>query len=392
MYVVRASALALLLAACDGSDTASGRRGPDGAPIVHNPAEGAWKDAERWRLVQDGTLPDPPSEPMVFPGVLEADAGGTLYALDVGSQRIHVYDSAARYVRAFGRSGAGPGEFKQAVGMALAPDGSLWVVDAANLRYTVFDPSGSVRATHRREGMHVRPWPGRFDRQGWLWDVVNGPGGLDAQPLLVRRRLDQQSEDRFQLPAFTVAHWSFRNGSVENLVNVPYAPELVWALNPEGRVWSGISSEYRLALHEPGGDTLRVSELPVPRVTVTDADRKRAADELKYFTDQGGKIDLSQIPRQKPAFTSIHVDDQGYLWVRPSLPAESRETAFDVLDPGGKYLGRVTLPVAVDYRMPVLVRGNRLYTVLLSEDQVPSLVRFRIEGRAAGETRVAARR
>ena len=106
---------------------------------------------------------------------------------------------------------------------------------------------------------------------------------------------------------------------------------------------------------------------------------------------QGGRIDLSQVPSTKPAFTSIHVDDRGYLWIRPALPADAAGSAFDVLDPGGKYLGRVELPVKVDERMPVVVRGDRLYTVVLSEDDVPQLVRFRVEGRASAETRVAGR-
>ena len=172
---------------------------------------------------------------------------------------------------------------------------------------------------------------------------------------------------------------------------IPFAPALVWALSPEGRVWSGISGEYRLALHEPGGDTLRTTEVPLPPIPVTAAEREQAARELKYFTDQGGRIDLSQVPSTKPAFTSIHVDDRGYLWIRPALPADAAGSAFDVLDPGGKYLGRVELPVKVDERMPVVVRGDRLYTVVLSEDDVPQLVRFRVEGRASAETRVAGR-
>lgn len=104
------------------------------------------------------------------------------------------------------------------------------------------------------------------------------------------------------------------------------------------------------------------------------------------------RSDLSQVPSTKPAFTSIHVDDRGYVWVRPALAAEAAGSAFDVLDAGGKYLGRLTLPVKVDERMPVVVRGDRLYTVVLSADDVPQLVRFRVERRASPQTLVADRR
>lgn len=391
IHLTRACLLAVLLSACDGNDAGSLARAANGATVVRNSADGAWTDAERWRLVPDGGFTDSPSDPLVIPAVLQGGPAGTLYVLDPMSQRVHLFDAQGRHVRAFGRAGEGPGEFKQPMGLALAPDGALWVADAANLRYTVFDSSGAVRATHRRDGMNIRPWPGLFDRQGRLWDVVDGEGGLGAQPVLVRRQTVEDAGARFELPVFRPASWSFSKGSVQNMVNVPYSPELIWALNPDGRVWSGVSSEYRLTLHEPGGDTLLVSQLPVPRVPVTDAERDQVAQELKYFTDQGGKIDLSQIPRHKPAFTSIHVDDQGYLWIRPALPAGTSGSALDVLDPQGRYLGRVTLPVQVDYRMPLHVRGDRLYTVVLSEDDVPQLVRFRVEGRTASETRVAGR-
>lgn len=343
-------------------------------------------------MIQEAPLADAPGEPLVFPAALEADAAGTLYVLDAGSQRVHAYDAAGRHLRALGRSGGGPGEFKQAMGMTLAPDGNLWVMDPGNMRYTVFGPSGAVVATRRRQGAAMHPWPGRFDAEGRLWDVADGDGGLGTSPALVRLPAEGGTGERFPLPPFARPQWSLKNGPVQTQAFIPFTPALVWALDGEGRVWSGVSSEYRLALHEPGGDTLRIAEVPLPRVNVTGTEREAAARELKWFTDQGGRVDLGQIPRLKPAFTSIEVDDRGYLWIRPALPEGAPGSVFDVLDPQGRYLGRVTLPVFIDERMPVRVRGDRLYTVLLSEDDVPQVVRFRIQGRDAAQTRVAAGR
>jgi sugar lactone lactonase YvrE len=383
--------LALGTVACTG-DSAGETRRADGAVVIRNHASGRWTDAERWRVVQEGPIAEAPDEPLVFPSALEADASGTLYVLDAGSQRIHVYDGEGRRLRAFGRSGGGPGEFKQAMGMTLAPDGNLWVMDPGNMRYTVFAPDGAVLATHRRDGTALHPWPGRFDAQGRLWDVAEGADGLGTSPTLVRRAAPGAAGERFALPAFARPQWSLKNGSVQTKAFVPYSPALVWAVNQDGRVWSGVSSDYRLALHEPGGDTLRIAELPLAPVPVTAPERETAARELKWFTDQGGRVDLGQIPRQKPAFTSIEVDDQGYLWIRPALPEGTTGSAFDVLDPGGEYLGRVRLPVFVDDRMPVRVRGDRIYAVVLGADDVPQVVRFRIQGRAPAQTRVAARR
>jgi sugar lactone lactonase YvrE len=377
----------VLLSAC-------GREGgnPDspGSASVRNSAEGSWSDADRWRLVRDAVLPEPASEPLVFPTALEADAAGNVFVLDAQTQRVHVYDPAGRHVRSFGRAGAGPGELKQPIGIALAPDGGLWVADAGNQRYTVFGADGTVRETRPRQGHHVRPWPGRFDAEGTLWDVEQGPGGPSASPVLVRLPRSG-APARLALPAFTPAEWRLDRGAVQTSAFIPYTPTLVWALTPEGRVWSGVSGRYRLALHEPGGDTIRTTELPLPAVPVTGAERDTAAAMLDWFTSQGGRVDPAQIPRHKPAFTAIHVDDQGYLWIRPSLPAGEPNAAFDVLQPDGRYLGRVSLPAPVHELMPVRVRGDRLYTVQLDENDVPSVVRYHIERRAPATRDVAQR-
>ena len=43
--------------------------------------------------------------------------------------RVAVYDPGGRFVRAFGRQGGGPGEFREIHGLAVAPGDSLYVVD-----------------------------------------------------------------------------------------------------------------------------------------------------------------------------------------------------------------------------------------------------------------------
>jgi hypothetical protein len=389
-YISRGAAAALLVilaAAC-------GREGENqdlAAGTIRNSADGSWSDADRWRLVQDATLAPPASEPLAYPIAIEADSAGNVYVLDAQVQRVHMFNAAGQHVRSFGGAGAGPGEFKQPIGMALAPDGTLWVADAGNQRYTAFGPDGGVRETQPRRAFHVRPWPGRFDSTGSLWDVEEGAEGPSTSPMLVRLSRGGAAPARFPLPAFRPEEWRLDKGSVQTNALIPYTPTLVWALTPDGHVWSGISGRYRLALHAPGGDTVRVAEVPLPAVPVTSAERDTATAMLSWFTSQGGEINESEIPRNKPAFTAIHVDDQGYVWIRPSLPADHSAAAFDVLQPDGRYLGRISLGAPLHELMPVRVRGDRLYTVQLDENDVPSLVRYRIERRGPAMSQVAQR-
>ncbi|HLL45403.1 MAG TPA: hypothetical protein VK399_01795, partial [Longimicrobiaceae bacterium] len=99
------------------------------------------------------------------------------------------------------------------------------------------------------------------------------------------------------------------------------------------------------------------------------------------FTDQGGKVDPSRIPGEKPAYVGVYPDEAGYLWVFPSTPAGTEGARIDVFDPQGRYLGEVRSDRQITPYRPMTVRGDRLYTVETDEMDVPYVVRYRIEGR-----------
>lgn len=399
----RAAALLLgcaLAAACGrgggGEDAVRVDTLANGTVAVHNPEQGAWTEQTAWHAVEDlrlGRADGAGPDVFAAPVALEADALGRLYVLDAQANQLRVFDADGRHVRSVGGQGAGPGELRQPIGMAMAPDGALWVVDPGNGRFTVFDTTGALRTTVRRaSGLAMMPWPGRFDRQGRLWDVSMGPGGMSGPPSLLRVDPATGKVQPVNLPAFSPAQFSASNGPVSVSAPIPFSPDLVWTLDAEGRVWSGVSDRYRLRLHEPAGDTVRVVERAAAPVEVAASERDSLPAQLKWFTDQGGRIDLSRVPRHKPAFVSILTDDQGWLWVRPALPATERNAAFDVFDPEGRYQGRVSLPIVHMDGMPLIIRGDRIYAAVLSDEGVPQVVRFRIQGRSPTAIREAAGR
>lgn len=392
------AALGLALAGCGGERGDPGAIRVDtldgGTVAVRNPEGGAWAGQAVWRVVEElriGSTAGGGPDMFAMPAALEVDAHGRLNVLDAQAGQVRVFGPDGRHVRSMGRQGAGPGEMAQPMGMALAPDGALWVVDPANARFTVFDTAGVYRETiPRLNGYASYPWPGRFDRQGRLWDVGSGAGAPGAPPVLLRTDPASGRMERFPLPAFAPRQFISRRGAITNTAPVPFSPRLAWVLDGEGRVWSGVPDAYRLRLHEPGGDTLRVVERAAAPVAVSAAERDSVPLQLKWFTDQGGAIDLAQVPRTKPAYLSIRVDDRGWLWLRPSVPAGEPNAAFDVFEPEGRYQGRVSLPVAHADEMPLVVRGDRIYAVVLNEEGVPQVVRFRIEGRGPSDARTAA--
>jgi 4-amino-4-deoxy-L-arabinose transferase-like glycosyltransferase len=78
------------------------------------------------------------------PNGLATDAHGNLYMADTGRDRIVVFDSAGRMTGALGDSGTELGKFKQPMGLAFGPDGSMLVSDWENQRIERWTLDGSA--------------------------------------------------------------------------------------------------------------------------------------------------------------------------------------------------------------------------------------------------------
>src|SRR5690606_16258532 len=65
------------------------------------------------------------------------------------SNEVRVFDRAGAFVRSFGRTGEGPGEFTYLDALAFAPDGTLLARDSRLMRVTRFDTAGAVAGSFR---------------------------------------------------------------------------------------------------------------------------------------------------------------------------------------------------------------------------------------------------
>lgn len=395
-----ATPLLALLAACGGDarPSAGGWAGtldtlPGGAVRVHSPAAGTWKQGEEWKLVEELRIGSAEADgPELFGAItgLEVDREGRIYVLESQAKEVRVFDARGVHVRTFGRKGGGPGEFEQPAGMMWDPQGRLWIVDQQNARFSLFDTAGVFLASHRRPGGYsVFPWPGGMDSRGTLYDVASVPRE-DGRPSFTLVRMDaaMQPADTFRLPEYQAATFEVRHANGNRMIaGVPFSPRLVWRRDPGGDVWVGTSDRYSIARVSFGGDTLRVVERDYEPVPVTAAEKDTAVKQLKWFTEQGGRVDASRIPGEKPAYGGVYPDEAGYLWVFPSAPEAAEGTMIDVFDRDGRYLGQVRSGAELRVIDPFLVRGDRLYVVETDELDIPYVVRYRIQGRPAAGAR-----
>ena len=88
----------------------------------------------------------------VFDGTSGPSDFGGVSLMRSGDVRVLVFDGAGRFVREFGSSGQGPGEFNQPMGFAVLRDGTVVVSDFGHRAYQLFDAGGAFQRMVRADG------------------------------------------------------------------------------------------------------------------------------------------------------------------------------------------------------------------------------------------------
>lgn len=108
---------------------------------------------------------------------------GELYVTDTGNGRVVIYGPNGEFRREFGKKGAAPGQLDEPVGIAVSADGSrVYVADSGNARIAVFDGQGQPIAQWA-----VEDWRGKSYFEPYL--ALDGGGALYATSSATRQVL-----------------------------------------------------------------------------------------------------------------------------------------------------------------------------------------------------------
>lgn len=348
----------------------------------------------RWRLEEEVRIGSLDEGPASFSRVHDFDVApnGNIFVLDAATQQLQLFDAAGRFLRTVARKGAGPGEIGRANGLLVMPNGHVWVNDPANGRFTVFSADGRFERQHRVSitGFAYR-WDAWVDPSGLIHDRIwlERPGGVSGQE---HRRIapDGSVRDTVFEPSCpaasrpTTPFYRVSNGQREMVLQVPFLPAHLRAIDPRGHVWCAMSDRYEVTRVRSSDDTPEaVARGSASALRVSRAERDSVVEALRSMLAPFGgigKVDLSLIPSVKPVIVALDVDDRGRLWVRRES-ADPLLTTFDVFDANGRAVASVSAPFRIPPDGRVQVKGDVLYTVALGEDDVPYVIRSRVHTR-----------
>ena len=307
------------------------------------------------------------------------DGAGQLYIFDNVADRITVVSPNGEFVRAFGRPGDGPGEFRSPNGLAVMRDGRVVIADIGHRVYHLFDANGE---SERRVRMASEP--GELTAT----ELLSDPGGqavfsaVGSQALAVLfggpvRTIPHTTRpvERIVLTAAvatkdTVAEgWlpdgdpsSFPVGNQRTLglpSSKTFGPLMLAGVLPDGSVAFSDSSAYTVKIARPGEGVWRILKRPFQPIPVTN--RVIEAEKQRRLRDASGGGSVLSGVRESPQgsraralerieqleffeevsiIRNLKTGWDGEIWVqRHGEDPADRYGPVDVLAMDGRYLG-----------------------------------------------------
>lgn len=377
-----------------------------GAPLAAQPAD-TLRLPLRWEIVEGGAAV---AESLGVLSGIAVDRAGIVYVSDRGASKVWVFDAEGRSVRGIGRKGQGPGEFESPTGLAVGPDGRLWVrdlsrvsrftADPATGRLTRFEASfngpmmadwmnsrasrfmsdGSVTFPEFGVTYRVQPPPrtGRwftYDAAGNLRDSIDVPW-LPNLPATSARVMISANSGRM----------------IHGLNHVPFAPIPVFDVTPRGTVLVGDGSAYVIRELDRAGKVVREFKRTVAPERIPAAERRDSTRALKARIDsltvpqhtvQGvpPEVWALKLPETYPPYMAVYAGVDGRVWVRRWVAGGQARSVFDVFESDGRFRAVVEVPREVaPLPTPYLTLDGIAAIGIDRETGVNTILRF---GRAA---------
>jgi hypothetical protein len=243
-------------------------------------------EAGRWQIVHERDVQPAEGEPgeLLNPQDIALADDGTLYVVESEPAVIAVYGPDGQLLRNIGGAGAGPGEFT--VGFIALRGDTLVLQDPGQARATVYQASTG-------EVLSIRPSPCCYwssigiDGSGRAYLRMMSPPDSTLGPTqsFLRFPIGASGGDTVLVPQASAAgdlpRWTVTSAGGARMFSttVPFAPRAHEETDPTGGLIVAFGAEYQLRRTSNGLDTLALFGRTHPPAQVTDAMRNEAVEE-----------------------------------------------------------------------------------------------------------------
>jgi 6-bladed beta-propeller len=349
------------LCACRSTSSNSARlslRDSAGIEIVESsppPKEGiaAWM-IDSIPLFDVGADPSEPNLQFSYPSNPVCLSDGRIAIADPGSQQIRFFDSGGAWLRNVGRKGEGPGEFTDLGRLFLGPGDSLYADEVASGFVSVFDSAGRFarRVRLQSPGEHRSPsFSGVLEDGTWMVDgrvepFPPPPGLLRIREVLLSYSADGMVRDSLLgVPGRELYLELVGQHGIRSLRYVPLLRSFVLAVW-RNRVVAGVTERVDLQVYRSGKGVERIIRIRLPGQSVTrillerDVDR-RMADQGLGSDARSGELRRTALdaphPELVPAIDTLVIAANGDLWLREYVVTPEQPSRWVVTDSTGRF-------------------------------------------------------
>jgi hypothetical protein len=282
---------------------------------------------------------------------------GRIAIVNAGTDEVRLFDAEGRYIRTFGRSGDGPGEYRFPIRVWQLGD-SIVVVDVTMNRITVQPLDGSSSRTVPGVPDSRPSIAPLFTDRSVILPIEEraspSPGeSADVSMAYVRVPLDGSAPDTLLvLPNGKRVTVQFEmGGRVGRVTGPPLFESQAYAGVLDGRLVAGSAAKPELVVIELDGGTTRIIRWTGEARPISDAHLQTYIEERVAESDDPvalrARIAGAERADSFPRFDVV-LGGHGQLWVRPyRLPGETGPYRWRVHDGDGRLIAVAEVPAGL---------------------------------------------
>ncbi|MEA2005322.1 MAG: 6-bladed beta-propeller [Acidobacteriota bacterium] len=301
--------------------------------IVNNPSQPVIKDF-KLSLEEQFILGNQKDENDIFYRVVSIalDSKENIYVLDSRDYCIKVFNPQGKFVKRIGRKGQGPGEFPEsAFAMKITENDDIYILFPNNARIDKFNKQGIYK-----KSIEIPPFTGRF--------YIDSSENIFAETAIWNEKGERRRIIKVKNGMVKKEYASFKR------VN-PYQDYRMFR-SDKGMLIYGRKHEYKFYISDDKNLDIEVN-CDAPPVPYSKEERN---EHFKNSQRRPPEFRFKR-PPVKPFFSSIIMDDCGWIWIIRVSPYEGKYYC-DIFDSQGRYIYQLLLDYAPD-----LIKNHFLYSV-----------------------------